>query len=297
MADTAVNPANPAQATPAPAAPTLPVAPDGVQVTPNTNGGMNINVPMTGDASQGALKTPQLAPVQGAQIVPAGTEGAITFKDANGQEISVIPAPANQAPQSTVNVPPAPENTVPFEQAQEQQNTAEQTIAKDLESKGIDFQSVFDEYNNSGQLGATTRETLNKAGYPNEVIDSIIAGHEAIENRFVESVYQAVGGKDAWNEIYAYASKDEAVAKTINAVVATGDLAQIKLITEGVQARMNQQYGTANPTIMGGATGQQGVVPFGTSAEVVKAMSDPRYQTDAAYTQEVYRRLAQSNVL
>lgn len=281
----------PAQTAPAPAQ-SLPQMPAGITVTANANGGMTATVP-TQDNSMGAAQVNPMETLSGAQIVPAGTEGAIVFKGADGQEISILPA-APAAPAETQA--PATE-TVPMEQAQAQQAAAEDSIAKDLQSKGVDFTAVFNEYNESGTLGAATRETLNKAGYPNEVIDSIIAGREALDNRFVASVHEMVGGKEAWDKIAQYAMQDSQLAATINAVVNTGDLGQIRLVTEGIVARMNSQYGTANPSIMGsGAMGQKGVTPYATSQEMVKAMSDPKYQTDSAYTQEVYARVAASNL-
>ena len=50
------------------------------------------------------------------------------------------------------------------------------------------------------------------------------------------------------------------------------------------------------PDLYSGRTANAGVTPFRTTAEVVTAMGDPRWEKDAAYTDNVKARLAGSNV-
>ena len=47
---------------------------------------------------------------------------------------------------------------------------------------------------------------------------------------------------------------------------------------------------------MAGAQGTGSAAGYQTTAEMTKDMSDPRYQTDPAFTQEVYRKLQNSSI-
>ena len=50
------------------------------------------------------------------------------------------------------------------------------------------------------------------------------------------------------------------------------------------------------PELVTGKSGQSGPAPFRSSDEVKIAMKDPRYGKDVTYTENVYARLADSNV-
>ena len=80
-----------------------------------------------------------------------------------------------------------------------------------------------------------------------------------------------------------------------NATLETNNVAQIQLAVQGIQSQYNNAMGK-EPSLVTGKAGQSGVTPFRSTAEVVTAMKDARYGKDVGYTENVQRRLADSNV-
>ena len=88
----------------------------------------------------------------------------------------------------------------------------------------------------------------------------------------------------------------KSVIDGFNAAIETGNLSQIQLAVMGVKAQMAARYGTANPSIMAGAQGRGAHAGYQTTDEMTKDMADPRYQTDPAFTQEVFRKIQNSTL-
>ena len=177
------------------------------------------------------------------------------------------------------------------------QLAAENDLKEELKGKGVDFDSVAKEYENSGTLSADTFQKLQDAGYSKAVVDAYIAGMEATAERFERTVHDYVGGKEQFQRLSQFvASQGQETVDAFNKVVGTGDLMQIKLALQGFQAQMSQKYGTQGRSIMG-----SGNVPtvsgYSNKAEMVTAMSDPRYGRDPGYTRSVQDKTMRSTFL
>ncbi len=74
------------------------------------------------------------------------------------------------------------------------------------------------------------------------------------------------------------------------------DQSTMRMAVNGMYARFVQSQGAP---LLQGETGN--MIPnsgaFQSRAQVVEAMSDPRYKKDPAYRQQVYNRLQNSNVI
>ena len=170
--------------------------------------------------------------------------------------------------------------------------TNEETLKQTLNERGLDFDALAREYEESGNLSDDTMKKLEKAGFPKPMVDMYIAGLEAKAEAFTQSVYNVAGGKESFDKVSLYMQQQpKETIEAFNKVLMTGDIGQISLVVQGVQAQMKAKYGTTNPTIMSGQTGLSGKEGFKTKTEMVEAMKDPRYQKDVAYTQEVYERI------
>ena len=172
-------------------------------------------------------------------------------------------------------------------------NTQDEEVIKEtLADKGINFDDLSKEYDEKGELSEETMKKLEKAGFPRQMVEMYVAGLEAKEEAFTQAVYNTAGGKRNFDKVSQFMQQQpKEVIESFNKVLMTGDIGQIGLVVQGVQAQMVAKYGTTNPTIMSGQTASGMKEGFKTRAEVVEAMKDPRYQTDVAYTQEVYRRI------
>lgn len=187
------------------------------------------------------------------------------------------------------------------EQTSEQQLTtahnALDSAEKDLVSKGVDFAGLENEYMNKGGLSQQSYETLENAGYPKAVVDGMLAGWEAASTRFVNDVYALAGGQEEFARIQQFvSSQNQDVINAFNATLDSENLMQIRMTLEGIKGQMVKQYGTQRPSIVGNAAPYVDRSGYESTDEMIKDMSDPRYQKDAKFTREVYRKVKYSKL-
>lgn len=172
------------------------------------------------------------------------------------------------------------------------QQKAETDVKEDLAAKGVDFDKIAQEYDTNGSLSTESLESLEKAGYPKSVVAAYIKGLEATTERFVSQVKGMAGGEDGFSKLSSFiAQQPKEVIDAFNSTISSGNLTQIQLAISGLQAQMTKAYGTSNPTLMAGAAGNSTSNGYMSYAEMVKDMSDPRYQNDPVFTQEVIRKV------
>lgn len=175
---------------------------------------------------------------------------------------------------------------------------AEKDLKSDLSSKGINWDDLSKEYDEKGELSKETLDALDKAGYPKSVVDNYIDGLNALAEKFESTVKGFAGGDKGYSEMISYLQKQpDSVKKDFNDLIGGGNLGAIKLAIKGIQAEMKTAYGTSNPTMMRGQASRSTQVGFNTQADMVKAMSDPRYGIDKKYTDEVYAKVAKTSFI
>jgi hypothetical protein len=173
----------------------------------------------------------------------------------------------------------------------DQQMTAEEVAADEKLGK---FSSEFFE---KGTLSAESYKELSKMGYPRSVVDQFIEGQKARMTLEENQILGEIGGKDEYNAMTEWASKNmkQAEIEAYNRAVESGDLNSAMFAVKGLQARYKASVGSAEPKfIQGGKTNSGG---YQSVAEVVAAMSDRRYKIDPAYRAEVERKIGNSTVL
>lgn len=173
---------------------------------------------------------------------------------------------------------------------------SEEELSKDLASKGLDFNALAEEFEKSGELSAETLAKLAENGYPKVVVDSIIAGRQAVEQRFATAVHSLVGGEAQFNALQEFAASNLSAQEvaSFNRAIESDDLGVIGLMLKGIQAKYSAKHGTKGTTITGASTGTPKAEGFKDNSEMVKAMADRRYGRDAKYTDEVIQRVAVS---
>lgn len=179
-----------------------------------------------------------------------------------------------------------------YKQTKDDINTAKE----ELNSKGLDVDKLEKEYLEKGELSEASINELKKAGYSEAIIKATLAGWQASADRFVDTVIQNVGGKEAFNNMTKFVQGlgNDAI-DAFNAIMETGDMRIIKAHIDGIKAQMVAKYGTSNPTLTGG-NAKPNTQGFSNWEAVTKAMSDPRYGRNAAYTKAVEEKLAKSNI-
>lgn len=196
----------------------------------------------------------------------------------------------------------APEETDKTEEAalaEEVTNatTAADDLKKDLTGKGLDFDAMVDEYSDTGDFSQETRDALEKAGYPESVVNAFIAGLEATAEKIVRTVFDYCGGEDEYTKITQFVeTQGKADIDRFNHAIESGDIEQMKLAIDGYKARMGARTGVAGRSVLGGnGTGGNANKGFSSKRDMVQAMSDPRYGRDPSYTKDIQRKTMNSD--
>lgn len=177
------------------------------------------------------------------------------------------------------------------------QQKAEDEVKADLTNKGVDYDALVKEYEDNGKLSEKSMEALKGAGYPEAVVNAFIKGFEAQVNEFTNAVYKMAGGQEAYGQLCNFVKGlGEADVQAFNETIQSGSLTQLSALINGYKAQMTTKYGTSNRSILGGATAVENR-GFNSKDAMIKAMNDPRYGNDMAYTEKVQRMTMQSTFL
>lgn len=177
------------------------------------------------------------------------------------------------------------------------QQKADNDAKTALESKGVDFDKLAEEYSNDGKLSDDSMKILKDAGFPESVVNAYLSGLEAINERFATQVKGFAGGDDGYAKLTEFIkTQPQSVIDAFNSTIATGNLGQIELTIDGLMSKMNKTYGTANPTIMGGAANAAAAEGYTSMEQMTKDMSDPRYQVDPKFTRSVMMKIKNATI-
>lgn len=113
----------------------------------------------------------------------------------------------------------------------------------------------------------------------------------------INVIKNSVGGEEGYANLMSWASEnmDPADIEAYDALVETGNARSIRLAAAGLKAQYEAQNGYEGEMVTGRAPVQQADI-FRSQAEVVAAMSDPRYDADPAYRQDVFDKLDRSQL-
>ena len=112
----------------------------------------------------------------------------------------------------------------------------------------------------------------------------------------MNTVYNSVGGESEYNKLTSWAgdNMDDRALDAFNSIIEQGNPTAIQIAVAGMKAEYDNAEGYEGRMLTGkAARARDG---FRSQAEVVKAMSDPRYDKDPAYRQDLYDKLERSNV-
>ena len=112
----------------------------------------------------------------------------------------------------------------------------------------------------------------------------------------VNSIKNYAGGEESYTQLMRWAGENlpQASVEAFDSLVETGNLQAIQLAVAGVRAEYDRTNGVDGELLTGKAPTAT-VDAFRSQAEVVRAMSDPRYDDDPAYRQDVFNKLERSN--
>ena len=120
---------------------------------------------------------------------------------------------------------------------------------------------------------------------------------EVLSDEQAKMLMDMVGGDKAYKSMLDWAAEnfDESEVEMYDSVMGSGNPNAIYYAVQALQARYNDSVGSDGQTLTGrGAADTDD--SFKSQAELVAAMSDPRYDRDPAYRSDVMRRLENSDV-
>ena len=183
------------------------------------------------------------------------------------------------------------------EETPDPQTTEASEVAKVLDKAGVDFDTLQAEYAANGSIGEESYKQLEEAGFPQQLVDSWIAGQQSLANDINAQVFSSVGGEEQYYQMIEWAGESlpPAEVDAFNKAIDSGDMSMVNMAVNGLAARYRSEVGTEPQLIQGETTGNSGG-SFNSAAELTAAMRDPRYQNDPAYRQSVEQKLSRSNV-
>ena len=112
----------------------------------------------------------------------------------------------------------------------------------------------------------------------------------------MNQVYNSAGGEAEYGRLTSWAAQNlsEQKLNAFNDMIDRGNSTAIQIAVAGLRAEYEAQEGYEGRMLTGkSAPAADG---FRSQAEVVQAMSDPRYDRDEAYRQDVYNKLERSDI-
>ena len=113
----------------------------------------------------------------------------------------------------------------------------------------------------------------------------------------IASIKESVGGSKEYTQVINWAKSNlpESVIQGYDQTIESGSLDAIKLAAAGLKAQYEAANGSEGRTYTGKPPTSRGDV-FRSQAELVQAMSDPRYDRDEAYRQDILEKLDRSDI-
>ena len=112
----------------------------------------------------------------------------------------------------------------------------------------------------------------------------------------INQIQNSVGGEAAYQQLVGWAAQNfsQSEIQAFDNVVDSGNVDAINLALAGLKARYTDAVGYEGTMIQGKAAAPADT--FKSQAEVVRAMSDPKYDRDPAYRDEIMQKLARSDL-
>ena len=199
-----------------------------------------------------------------------------------------------------------PEDSAEVESEEEGEKEEETTEVSEAAQLITDASNEFND--NEGKLSPETLAKFNSMSSKElveaymEVQDSLPQQSPAVDDVIADAQINEIknhaGGEAAYSNIVNWAGQnlDQKSIDAFDEIINTGSVESIKLAVNGLKAQYESANGYEGTMVTGKAPTNTKDV-FRSQAELVRAMSDRRYDNDPAYRQDVIAKLERSNEL
>lgn len=223
-----------------------------------------------------------------------------------GEDGEPVEEPSDEPTEEVEDFEPLKEVPEDLSSASEQLAQHEQGLSEMIETaieRGLSAESVERiqaEYEEDG-ISEKSYQELEAVGYSRAFIDSYVRGQEALVDSYIAQVKAYAGGAEKFDALYSHleTSNPDAAESLMNALESR-DLGTVKVIINLAGASRAKTFGRQpSRSVTSRAIPAKPQAPkqegFANRGEMVKAMSDSRYRTDASYRAEVERKVWASN--
>jgi len=178
-------------------------------------------------------------------------------------------------------------------------------IGSRLEEHDIDFSDMNTRWQQSGELTSDDYDKLNEAGFTREMVDAYLSGlqYKAVQDtaltvKEITAIKQEYGGEKGYADMLQWAAdnlSEEEITGFNEIVTGNSTMSAVRMAVSGLHAKYVAQSGV-EPRLIGGKATRSGGERFESTAQLVEAMKDPRYQNDPAYRRKIETRLARSSI-
>lgn len=180
----------------------------------------------------------------------------------------------------------------------EKKESAKTEEASAPEATTSAIEDARSEFAESGELSDKAFDALEKAGLPRSFVEQYIAGQQAMSVQQAATIQESIGGAGNYEAMSEWASENLADGDldAFNDIVEGPSVEQARVAVKGLYAQFQAAGGKGPALVQGSTSGDAGVKPFGSTAQVTEAMRDPRYASDPAYRENVEKRMSVSSI-
>ena len=171
--------------------------------------------------------------------------------------------------------------------------------AQSLEQAYLELQKKLGEpkENVRNKEGDEEAEAGEEVETSEETSEEEASSQETLTEAQAQELFKMVGGEKAYQSMINWAGQNlsQEEIQMYDAVMGRGDPNAIFFAVQALSNKYTDAVGNDGQLLTGRSTAEATNV-FRSQAELVQAMSDPRYDSDPAYRQDVMRRLDNSNL-
>jgi hypothetical protein len=171
--------------------------------------------------------------------------------------------------------------------------------AQSLEQAYLELQKKLGEpkENVRNEEGNEEAEAGEEVETSEETSEEEAPSQETLTEAQAQELFKMVGGEKAYQSMINWAGQNlsQEEIQMYDAVMGRGDPNAIFFAVQALSNKYTDAVGNDGQLLTGRSTAEATNV-FRSQAELVQAMSDPRYDSDPAYRQDVMRRLDNSNL-
>lgn len=165
-----------------------------------------------------------------------------------------------------------------------------------LEKAYLELQKKLGEPNDEPEAGEEA-EPKEQASEEEDVLEEDSSGEQLSEEQ-ANQLFEMVGGEKAYKSMIDWAGQNftKEEVQMYDSVMGKGDPNAIFFAVQALNSKYTDAVGNDGQLLTGQRSAAQQDASFRSQQELVQAMSDPRYDRDPAFRDDVIRKLQNSDI-